>query len=426
MRVLNSAAAAFAWCEERIGSNLTDADTYEGVRAILSDVRLRGDAALRDHTARFDGVELDDVMVSEDELYAAESELDHALAAAIRLAVRRVEEYYRRQSEGGFVHAAGGEMLGQLVLPLTSVGCYVPGGTAPLFSSVIMTAVPAKVAGVERIVIATPPQPRGGVPAEVRYAATMVGAREVLRVGGAQAIGALAYGTASLARVDKVVGPGNRYVVEAKRQVFGVVGIEALPGPTETLVVADASAAVAHVVADLLAQAEHAGATPVLVTPSFALLESVLAALPKASSALPDPHTASDSIARRGVAVLVADLDEAMAVANAFAPEHLCLLVEDPWSLVAKVRNAGGLFLGANSLEALGDYVVGPSHVMPTGATARFSSFLNLRDFQKVVPLSFLSAATVQRIGPAAVLMARAEGLEAHARAIEARLLADD
>jgi len=422
MRVINSTSAALAWCEERIGQSSTDEDLESSVREIIADVRKRGDTALIEHTTRFDGVELSSVLVSGAELEAAESELDPDLVAAIRLAAQRVEEYYRRQPEGGFLHAADGALLGQLVVPLSSVGCYVPGGSAPLFSTVLMTAIPARVAGVERVVVATPPRKDGSVPAAVRFAATLAGAAQVLRVGGPQAVAGLAYGTSTVRRVDKVVGPGNRYVVEAKRQLYGTVGIESLPGPTETLVVADGSANVEHVVADLLAQAEHVGAQPVLVTTSLVLLERVLEALPMAAAALPDPRSASRSVEERAVAVLVEDLDAAMLVANAYAPEHLCLLVEDPWGLAAKARNAGGLFLGANSLEALGDYVVGPSHVMPTGATARFSSYLNLRDFQKVIPVTYLTPAVVERIGPAAVLMARAEGLEAHARAVESRL----
>jgi len=426
MRIFNSAAAALAWCEARSATDQGDEATRASVMEIVRDVRERGDEALLDYTARFDGVELDGVTVPRSELAAAEAELDPELAAAIRLAAARVEAYYRRQTEGGFMHASDGSVLGQLIVPLESVGCYVPGGTAPLFSTVLMTAVPAKVAGVERVVVATPPARDGAVPAEVRFAAHVAGVAQVLRVGGPQAVAALAYGTRSVQRVDKVVGPGNRYVVEAKRQVFGAVGIEALPGPTETLVVADGSAAPAHVVADLLAQAEHAQAQPVLVTTSLRLLEHVVAALPEAAASLPDPRTATESVEERGVAVLVDDLGAAMAVANAFAPEHLCLLVEDPWRLAALARNAGGLFLGAHSLEALGDYLVGPSHVMPTGATARFSSFLNLRDFQKVVPVTYLTAGAARRLAPAAALMARAEGLEAHARAAESRLAPTD
>lgn len=421
MRVIDSKAAALAWCEARFARETADEALAAAVSDIVTEVRRRGDAALKELTARFDGVELDSVLVAPEELAAAEGELAPDLAAAIRLAAARVAAYYRLQTEGGFVHADAGAVLGQLIVPLDSVGCYVPGGTAPLFSTVLMTAVPARVAGVRRIVVATPPGRDGRVPAELRYAATLVGVTELLCVGGPHAVAALAYGTQSLARVDKVVGPGNRYVVEAKRQLYGTVGIEALPGPTETLVVADAEADVGHVVADLLAQAEHAAAQPVLVTPSLALLEGVVAALPGALAALSDPRSAEESLRERGAAVLVEDLGEAMEVANAFAPEHLCLLVSDPWALVGSVRNAGGLFLGGNSPEALGDYVVGPSHVMPTGATARFSSFVNLRDFQKVIPFTQLSHAVVAELGPAAARMARAEGLEAHALAVEAR-----
>lgn len=421
MRVIDSKAAALSWCEERLVREAADEALTAAVRGIVAEVRRRGDAALVEFTARFDGVELRSVLVAPEELASAEAELAPELAAAIRLAAARVADYYRLQPEGGFVHAGAGAVLGQLIVPLDSVGCYVPGGTAPLFSTVLMTAVPARVAGVGRIVVATPPGRDGRVPAEVRYAVTLAGVTELLCVGGPHGVAALAYGTESLARVDKVVGPGNRYVVEAKRQLYGTVGIEALPGPTETLVVADAAADARHVVADLLAQAEHAAAQPVLVTPSLALLERVVAALPNALAALSDPRPAEESLHERGVAVLVEDLAEAIEVANAFAPEHLCLLVSDPWALVGSVRNAGGLFLGANSPEALGDYVVGPSHVMPTGATARFSSFVNLRDFQKVIPFTQLSQGVVEELGPAAARMARAEGLEAHALAVEAR-----
>lgn len=428
MRVIDSKAAALVWCEERLAGPVggdgaaTAAAVATSVTDIIAEVRRRGDAALKEFTSRFDGVELESVLVAPEELTAAEAELAPELAAAIRLAAERVAAYYRLQAEGGFVHSAAGAVLGQLVVPIGSVGCYVPGGTAPLFSTVLMTAVPARVAGVERIVVATPPGRDGRVPAEIRFAAHLAGASELLCVGGPHAIAALAYGTESLARVDKVVGPGNRYVVEAKRQLYGTVGIEALPGPTETLVVADADADVGHVVADLLAQAEHAAAQPVLVTPSLGLVEAVVAALPGALAALSHPAAAEESFRERGVAVLVDDLAEAIEVANAFAPEHLCLLVSAPWTLVGSVRNAGGLFLGASSPEALGDYVVGPSHVMPTGATARFSSFVNLRDFQKVIPFTQLTPAVVAELGPAAALMARAEGLEAHALAVEARL----
>jgi histidinol dehydrogenase len=356
------------------------------------------------------------------ELQAAAARVDPALAAAIDLAIERVRTFYEAQRAPGFEYRADGARLGMLVKPLASVGCYVPGGTAPLFSSLIMTAVPARVAGVERIVVATPPDGTGAVPAEIAYVAVALGVETVVQAGGAQAIAALAFGTDSFRGVDTVVGPGNRYVVAAKRRLFGVVGIESLPGPTETLVLADDSASVHHVVADLLAQAEHAGAQPVLVTTSRDLAGAVIAEIGAAAADLPTAADALDSLVQRGVVVLVEEIEQGLDVLNAYAPEHACLLVEDAAAVAARVTNAGGIFIGAYSLEALGDYIAGPSHVMPTGGTARFTSFVNLRDFQKVIPFLNAGSEFVASVGPSAALMARAEGLEAHARAIEARL----
>jgi histidinol dehydrogenase len=285
-----------------------------------------------------------------------------------------------------------------------------------------MSAVPARVAGVPTLVVVTPPRRDGSVAPEILYAAARLDIDVVIRAGGAQAVAALAYGSESVPQVDKIVGPGNRFVVAAKRLVFGAVGIEALPGPTETLVLADESADPRHVAADLLAQAEHLGAQPVLVAWSETLIDDALRELDDALSDLPDPASARDSVETRGMALRVDGPEDAFEVANAYAPEHLCLLVEDPWRWLPRVRNAGGIFLGPHSMEALGDYVAGPSHVMPTGATARFASFVNVRDFQKVIPVLSLSAELVREIGPAAVRMARAEGLEAHARAVLSRL----
>lgn len=421
MRIVRGRSAALEAVRDRSGE-FTDPRLEDAVRDVIDAVRATGDAALLEYSERFDRVRPQALRVSDDEIAAAAGELEPALRTAIDHAASRIERYYRAQPAEGFVRAEDGAVLGQLVRPIEAVGCYVPGGTAPLFSSLLMTAVPARVAGVERIVVATPPRRDGTVPAEVRYAAAVVGADALVRVGGAQAIAGLAYGTESVPRVDKIVGPGNRWVVAAKRLVFGAVGIESLPGPTETLVLADGAADPAHVAADLLAQAEHLGATPVLVTWSGALLDATQAAIEDALATLPTAAAARESLAERGLGLLVADRDEALEVANAFAPEHLCLLVEDPWAALPGVRNAGGVFLGANSMEALGDYLVGPSHVMPTGATARFASFVNVRDFQKVIPLLSLSESLVRRIGPDAVRMARAEGLEGHARAVLARL----
>ncbi len=399
-----------------------DREVSARVRALIEEVRAGGDDAVLAITERLDGVRPPGLAVPAEDIDAAEDRIPAELAQAIRLAAARVRAYYEQQPSSGFLEQQPGALLGQLVRPLARVGCYVPGGTAPLFSSLLMTAVPARVAGVRDIVVATPPRRDGSVAPEILFAASILGVKEVYRMGGAQAIAALAYGTASIEPVDKVVGPGNRYVVTAKREVFGRVGVESLPGPTETLVLADDGADERHVVADLLAQSEHLGAQPVLVTPSRRLARAVEAALPAAIASLPTAVAAQESVDERGVIVIVDDLSDGIAVANAYAPEHLCLLVRDPWALVPEVVNAGGLFVGEYSMEALGDYLAGPSHVMPTSGTARYASFVNVRDFQKVIPLVALGPATVAEVGPAAARMARAEGLEAHARAIEARL----
>jgi len=421
MRIVRGLEAALDAVRHR-AQDLLDEPTERSVREIVDAVRRGGDDALRVATERLDGVRLDALRVPRDEIEAASDAIEPELRGAIDLAIERIERYYRRQPAGGFLDTDDGAVLGQLVRPIERVGVYVPGGTAPLFSSLLMSAVPARVAGVERIVVVTPPRKDGSVPVEILYAAAQVGAEHVVRVGGAQAVAALAYGTESVPRVDKIVGPGNRYVVAAKRLVFGTVGIESLPGPTETLVVADERADPEHVAADLLAQAEHLGAQPVLVAWSDEVVRRTLDAVEAALRTLPTAEAARESIEERGMVLQVADETEAMRVANAYAPEHLCLLVDDPWRLLPGVRNAGGVFLGAHSMEALGDYVAGPSHVMPTSATARFASFVNVRDFQKVIPVLSLSPGVVQEIGPAAVTMARSEGLEAHARAVLSRL----
>lgn len=421
MRIVRGLEAALDAVRHR-AQDLLDEPTERSVREIVDAVRRGGDDALRVATERLDGVRLDTLRVPRDEIEAASDAIEPELRGAIDLAIERIERYYRRQPAGGFLDTDDGAVLGQLVRPIERVGVYVPGGTAPLFSSLLMSAVPARVAGVERIVVVTPPRKDGSVPVEILYAAAQVGAEHVVRVGGAQAVAALAYGTESVPRVDKIVGPGNRYVVAAKRLVFGTVGIESLPGPTETLVVADERADPEHVAADLLAQAEHLGAQPVLVAWSDEVVRRTLDAVEAALRTLPTAEAARESIEERGMVLQVADETEAMRVANAYAPEHLCLLVDDPWRLLPGVRNAGGVFLGAHSMEALGDYVAGPSHVMPTSATARFASFVNVRDFQKVIPVLSLSPGVVQEIGPAAVTMARSEGLEAHARAVLSRL----
>lgn len=420
MHVLTDREAIDGWLRS-LARAAPDSQEAELVAGIIADVRQEGDRAVRRWSGRFDRAVPERLQVPSEQLEQAHAQLDPELLAAIRLSVRRVRNYYSQQQDHGFSFSEGEARLGMLVRPLSSVACYIPGGQAPLFSTLIMTAVPAQVAGVERVTLASPPGPDGLPHEAVLATAFELGISEVWAMGGAQAIAALAVGTESVRPVDKIVGPGNRFVMMAKQQLFGTVGIESLPGPTETLVLADASADPAHVIADLLAQAEHSGAVPVFVTDSADLLEQVLAGLPEALADLPTAEVASESLAERGTAVLVPDLMTGLDVANDFAPEHLCLLTEEPEALLEHVRNAGGIFVGHSTMEALGDYIAGPSHVMPTGRTARFASFVNVRDFQKVIPVLRSSSELTASIGPAAVKMARAEGLEAHARAILSR-----
>jgi histidinol dehydrogenase len=392
------------------------------VKRILEDVKARGDEALLDWTETLDGHRPAQIEVSPREIEAAQ--VAPELHAAIELAIARVRAFYLQQPAHGFLtHDAGGA-LGQLVRPLERVGLYVPGGLAPLVSTLIHTAIPAQVAGVPELIVCSPAGPGGEIHPSILVAARLIGVNRVFRLGGAQAIGALAYGTASVPRVDKIAGPGNLFVVIAKRMVFGQVGIESLAGPTETLVLADDSADARYVAADLLAQAEHLGAEPVLVSTSRELLIAVQAELGGQLEALPEPNRswARDSVVARMKIVLAATLDEALELSNIYAPEHLCLLTRDPWALLGRVQKAGGVFVGESSMEALGDYLAGPSHVMPTGGTARFMSPVNVRDFQNIISVIGVNHATLQAIGPAAALLARTEGLEAHARAIESRL----
>jgi histidinol dehydrogenase len=323
-----------------------------------------------------------------------------------------------------------GGVLGQRVAPLRRVGCYVPGGTAPLPSSVLHTAVLARVAGVPEVVIATPPNPAfagtGYVNPVILAAAQLAGVSQVLRVGGAQAIAALAYGTESVRPVDKIVGPGNLYVTLAKKLVYGVVGIDGLAGPTETVVVADAEANPAWVAADLLAQAEHdVLAAAILLTPSEPLARQVQAEVARQIEALPRAEIITRTFERHSGIVLTRDLEEAVALADEYAPEHLCLAVRDPWAWVPHIRNAGGLFLGEHSFEVLGDYNAGPSHVMPTGGSARFASPLTVLDFVRITSLVALDAATTAQTAPQAAVLAQAEQLDGHASAARRRVARD-
>lgn len=395
----------------------------EAVRRIIRSVREHGDAALFDWNARIDGADLDALTVPESEIAAALDAIPAGVAEALRYAAGRIRAFHEKQPVTGWVDAAREGSLGQLIRPVDSVGVYVAGGTAPLPSSLLMSAIPAQVAGVREIVVTTPPaRGTGAVPPVILAAAAVCGLTKVVRVGGAQAIAALAYGTKSVPRVAKIVGPGNLFVTLAKQQVYGDVGLDGLPGPTETMVIADESADPALAAADLLAQAEHdVLAAAILVTPSRALAERVATEVERRVPALSRATIIAQSLDNRSGAVIVRDLDEAFAVANDYAAEHLCLLVANPWDWVGHVRNAGGVFLGETSFEVLGDYVAGPSHVMPTGGTARFASPLNALDFVKITSLVGLEARAAAELSKVAAVLARAEALTAHAAAAEAR-----
>jgi histidinol dehydrogenase len=396
----------------------------EAVRRILADVRTEGAAALRRWTAMLDGVEPPALVVSRDQIQAAYDQVEPAVIDALKLAAARVEAFHRRQPSLSWIHNDGDGTVGQLVRPIGRVGVYAPGGVAPLPSTVLMTAIPAKVAGVPYVAVISPPQRSTGLPhPAILVAADIAGVDAVCVGGGAQAIGALTFGAGEVEAVDKICGPGNLFTTLAKRQVFGLVGIDGLPGPTETVVIADGSADPELAAADLLAQAEHdVLASAILFTHERAVAEQVQAAVMAQVETLERAETILGSLAGGSGIVVTESLAQSFDLANAYAPEHLCLLIDDPWGRLNQVQNAGGVFLGERSFEVLGDYVAGPSHVMPTGGTARFASPINVSDFVKIVSVVGLNEAALQAIGPAAETLARAEGLTAHAQAVARRL----
>ena len=395
------------------------------VSAILAEVRSRRDAALVEYTERFDGVRLEAtrLRVAPAEVEAAAAGLAPELREALALAAARIEAFHRRQCrESWLLEDEDAGLLGQLVRPLDRVGLYVPGGSAAYPSSVLMNAIPARVAGVRELAICTPPGPGGSVPAAVLAAARLAGVAEIYRVGGAQAVAALAFGTETIRPVDKIVGPGNLYVATAKRLVFGVVGIDMVAGPSEVLVIADATADPRWVAADLLAQAEHDPlASALCVTPDRALGEAVAREVERQLAGLPRRDLAGASVATYGAVILAEDLPAAVAIANAVAPEHLELQVADPWRWLPQVRHAGAIFLGAYTPEVAGDYLAGPNHVLPTAGTARFSSPLSVEDFQKRSSLLALRPEALARWREPILRLAGLEGLEGHARSLTVR-----
>ena len=398
-------------------------DPESAVRQIINQVRNRGDAALIEYTLRIDGVKLGSLEVSKEQIAGAYQKVDPELVSALKLAADQVRSFYLNQKR--HIWSSGSSRLNstQLIRPLERIGAYVPGGTASYPSTVLMTAIPARVAGVSEVILVTPPREQGTVPPLTLVAADIAEVDRIFSVGGAQAIAALAFGTESIPRVDKICGPGNIFVVLAKKLVYGVVDIDGLQGPSEVLIIADKTANPKYCAADLLAQAEHDPlASTILITTSRRLADEVNQEVEQQLKGLERQAIATECLENRGMIIVVANVDEAIELANLYAPEHLCLMVEKADTYIDKVSNAGCVFIGENSTVVLGDYVAGPSHVLPTGGTARFSSPLNISDFIKFINLVAIDEADLKQLGQAAVTIARAEGLEAHARAVEKRL----
>lgn len=399
------------------------ADQRKAVQDIIYEVRRSGNAALNSYTERFDGVSLGELLVSEQEMEEAAAAMTPEQLDIIQEAANNIQLFHEKQIRNSwFMTDDTGTMLGQKLTPLDAVGVYVPGGTAAYPSSVLMNTMPAKAAGVERIVMVSPPGKDGKLSPAVLAAAKIAGVTEIYKVGGAQAIAALAYGTETIKKVDKIVGPGNIYVALAKREVFGDVAIDMIAGPSEIAVLADESAIAAEVAADLLSQAEHdPRACSVLVTTSTSLAEEVAAEVTKQVALLPRHDIAAAAIRDYGRIVVCGNMAEAIDAINELAPEHLEIVTDDALEVMSKIRHAGAIFIGRFSSEPVGDYFAGPNHVLPTNGTARFSSPLNVDDFQKKSSIIMYSETAFRKNAEKIAAFARMEGLEAHARAIESR-----
>ena len=395
----------------------------DAVKRIISSVRQGGDDALREWNLKLDRTQTEALLVPPVALKAALEAIPAELRRALETSAERIRAFHQKQPLHSWIDAGVEGSLGQLIRPVDSVGVYVPGGSAPLPSSLLMSVIPAQVAGVLDIIVCTPPgSGEGDIHPAILAAAAIAGIERVYRVGGAQAIAAMAYGTESISRVATIVGAGNLFVTLAKQQVYGDVGIDGLLGPTETLVIADESADPALAAADLLAQAEHdVLASAILLTPSLDLARAVEREIERQLAQLPRRDMILGAMLNRSGTVITRDLAQAFELANEYAAEHLCLLLKDPWSWLGQVRNAGGIFLGEHSYEVLGDYVAGPSHVMPTGGSARFASPLNLLSFVKVTSLIALDIETARELSAPAQIIAKAESLEAHAAAAKLR-----
>lgn len=402
-----------------------DAELELRVSGIITEVKTKGDKALKELTNKFDGVDLADsgIKVTGQEVELAYQQVDIEYLKAVRQAIKNIRKYHEKQKRSSWFETnEDGSILGQIIRPLKRVGIYVPGGTAAYPSSVLMNALPAAVAGVEEIVMVTPPLRSGSVLPEVLIAAAECGVTEIYKIGGAQAVAALAYGTETIAPVDKITGPGNIYVTLAKKLVYGTVDIDMLAGPSEILILADESGKPAELAADLLSQAEHDRlASAILVSPSTEVLQKTVAEVERQLECLPRSEIARASWDKYGAAIQVKDLEEGMELANRIAPEHFELVVEQPFSWLGKVKNAGAVFVGSNTPEPVGDYFAGPNHVLPTGGTARFYSVLDVDAFVKKISVVNYSKEALERDAEQIITLARREGLEAHARAIEVR-----
>lgn len=405
-------------------TRLSSAD-YDGtVKEILTQVQNRGDAAVREYTERFDQVKLSELEVGQEEIQEAISRVGSRFMEILNRAKERIVEYHSMQKRNSLLKTeANGSMTGLLILPLERVGVYVPGGKALYPSSVLMNVLPAKVAGVGEVIMVSPPGPDGRLDDKILAAASVCGVDRVFKMGGAQAIGALAYGTESVPRVDKIVGPGNIFVATAKKLVYGEVNVDSIAGPSEILVLADETANPQYVAADLLSQAEHdelAGA--ILITDSESLADAVKKELEVQTAAAPRRAIIEAALANRGMILLTQNLEEGIVLANEYAPEHMEICTREPMSLVPKIRNAGAIFVGNYSPEPMGDYMAGPNHVLPTGGTARFFSPLNVDDFIKKTSLLYMSRESLRKLGPDVVEFAQAEQLFAHGNAVKLRL----
>ncbi|MFC1990675.1 histidinol dehydrogenase [Chloroflexota bacterium] len=395
-------------------------DPEQAVRQIIDDVQKRGDAALFNLTVKIDGIKLTTLEVNKEEVASAYKEVDKELVSALKLAAERIHSFHKAQKENIW-HELNERDLRQLIRPLQRVGVYIPGGTASYPSTVLMTAIPARVAGVKEVILVTPPKSNGAVPPATLVAADIAKVDRIFSIGGAQAVAALAFGTESVPRVDKICGPGNIFVMLAKKSVYGIVDIDGLQGPSEVIIIADETSNAEYCAADLLAQAEHDSlASAILITTSLQLADKVNREITNQLEGLSRRAIAEESL-NNGVIVVVSSLDEAVELANLYAPEHLCLMIDKDTAYIDKIHNAGCIITGRESTVVLGDYVAGPSHALPTGGTARFGSPLNVSDFIKFINVVAVDETSLKQLGQAASVIARAEGFDAHARAVEKR-----